>query len=486
MRHEEHEEHEEQHEGESAAADVTRSLLVLPTACGGTAYVLGVEHLSPSAAALVRQLVRGRRPQTVLLELDERRAAALGLPPLLAGSAAAAVEGAEVAAVKVAADGVVATISDAVGGGGGGGGGGDGDSGDLGIGDGPVEVRVAYPARGGFPGLPAVLFATLASSATGALSELYAGQRYGGELVAGALAAREVGARLVLADRDLALTLQRAAPELPLASGLALLPCALGGVHTAPRYSPPPRLLGALLLRAAARDWQGVGDALEHIALDSDAANEAFAASRAGRTLRAFNLQMAELVRRGRATRAGRRALGASLQRVLAAVESDPLLTRDVPAAIAAERDELLARAIRAAPGRCVVAVVGRGHLDGIARFWRGRAAGGGGGGGGGGRGGGGGGSGGADAVADAVADAAAVEALMQPPPFATARFVGAPLAAAAAAALAGRHLLRRSPAAFVFAAAVSCATAGSALVTAQRISEACERIRGALLAPDP
>ena len=167
-------------------ADVTRSLLMLPTACGGTAYVLGVEHLSPSAAALVRQLVRGRRPQTVVLELDEQRARALGVPLLAAAPAAAAV--------------------------------GTGSAAGAGAGS---DLDVAYPARGGFPGVPALLFASIASAAMGAVSELYAGQRYGGELVAGAAAAREVGARLVLADRDLALTLQRAAPELPLAARLA-------------------------------------------------------------------------------------------------------------------------------------------------------------------------------------------------------------------------------------------------------------------------
>ena len=413
-------------------ADVTRSLLVLPTACGGTAYVLGVEHLSPSAAALVRQLVRGRRPQTVVLELDEQRARALGVPLLAAAPAAAAV--------------------------------GTGSAAGAGAGS---DLDVAYPARGGFPGVPALLFASIASAAMGAVSELYAGQRYGGELVAGAAAAREVGARLVLADRDLALTLQRAAPELPLALSLALLPCALGGVHTAPRYSPPPRLMGALLLRAAARDWRGVGDALEEVALDSDA-------SRAGRTLRTFNLQMAELVRSGRVSHAGRRALGASLQRVLAAVESDPQLTRDVPAAIAAERDVLLAHAIRGAPGRCVVAIVGKGHLDGIARHWNGAidadigdSAG----------------RGGSRSNRDDAA--AAVNALLQPPPFSTARFVGAPLAAIFATAALGRSLLRRSPAAFAVAATLGCSAAGGAALIAVRVGESCERIRGALLAPD-
>ena len=439
-----------------ADADVTRSLLVLPTASGGTAYVLGVEHLSPSAAALVRQLVRGRRPETVVLELDEARARDMGLLQLArADTETSAGAGADAPPQPLPLPPLLPSLP-------------HGEE---------AEVSVAYPQRGGFPGVPALLFTALASATMGALSELYAGQRYGGELVAGAVAAREVGARLVLADRDLALTLQRAAPELPLAACAALLPCALGGVHTAPHYQPPPRLLGALLLHAAARDWRGVGDALEEVARDSDESNPAFAASRAGRTLRAFNLQMAVRVRSGRISRAGKRALGASLQRVLAAVESSPELTRDVPAAIAAERDELLARAIRGAPGRCVVAVVGKGHLDGITRFWAsGSSEGGGGGGEGGGRGGGSGGGG---------DGAAAAAPLLRPPPFATARLVGAPIAAAAAAALLGRRLLRASPAAFAAAAALGGAAAGGVAVTALRVGEVCERIRGALLAPD-
>ena len=207
--------------------------------------------------------------------------------------------------------------------------------------------------------------------------------------------------------------------------------------------------------RAACRQWVELGDSLSDIARDSDAQNAAFAFSVPGRTLAAYNARIIDVVARGSATARERRALGVHLQKALAAIESAPELTGEMPAAITSERDILLAHAVRRAPGDVVVAVVGRGHLEGIARHM--------------------------DAAAqDEEAAAAAADALLRPPPFATSRAVATPLALLAAVGLAGRSL-RHSPIAFRAFVCSNCAVLAAGALFAQRTLELRDRVHTAL-----
>jgi hypothetical protein len=166
----------------------------------------------------------------------------------------------------------------------------------------------------------------------------------------------------------------------------------------------------------------------------------------------------------------GKKELGFILQRVLSALEASLELSSLVPAAISTERDLLLMNAIRWSDSTSVVAVVGAGHLDGIARYWTkqeeneerlGLVG----------------------VEAKNVAEASIVH-LLKPPPFNATQDVGVPLGSALAVAFAARAIAKRSRVAFV---AVASATAvGGAIcgVVLQRVGEVRDRVRTALLYP--
>jgi pheromone shutdown protein TraB len=403
--------------------DLSRSVLSRRTSSGGTATIVGVEHLSPHAADLVTQHIRGGRPQTVVVEVDRARLPSLGLSHLLLPSPPRPTPGAPPPH--------------------------------------PIVLE-PFPQQGGFPGVGPLLHVAALSTILSGISDLYGGKQYGGELVAAVRSATEVGAAVVLGDRDIFLTLQRAGAEpsspFSLSAFPSLVPTALGGVQTAPQYAVPPLLLLRVAWRAALKDWAGLADALADVCEDSAASNPSFASSQAGRTVALWNTLVLGVVRDGAISAAGKTALGGALVRILAALDESPELVANMPRAISRERDVLLAHAIKTAPGERVVAVVGKGHLKGIARAWD---------------------------EADDVAHV--VSPLLAPPPNAALHAYGGPVGSAAA--LAGTAALlwrRRARGALALLTGTTLVTTGAGLLLVQRATEVRERLRRALLEAGP
>ena len=381
---------------------------------GVLATIVGCEHLSPTSAELVRATILSIKPDAVVLELDAARAAALSVP--LPGGAASP------------------------------------------YGD-------ALPAGVGLPGLSALLYFSMAGAVLSSLTRLYSGASYGGEFLSAAAAARDVGARVVLGDRDARLTLQRASGDIVLADCAALLPTALGGVHLAPGHRPSARLLAGVCWHAARRDWKALADTLGEAVRDSDARNAAFAASPCGRALADFNLRIIAVVRDGRVSPEARSELGHGMQRALAALEESPDVLKETPAAIIDERDRLLCHSIRFCAAReSVVAVVGRGHLEGIERYWRAAEE-----------------EEESGLEYDRAKARARLQPLLEPPAHFLATQACPPLAATAASLVGGRALFRRSRGAFALVAACSVSGLAAVATISRRIGEVCERIDSAL-----
>ena len=416
----------------------TRAILVKRLQNGGSAHIIGVEHLSPTSAKLARQLILGKRPEAVILELDARRAQAydIALPQETIPS--------------------INSVTT------------------------PRSLIVWYPNIAAFPGIMPMLFAYLAGSITSSLSELYVNndddnigqgkQKYGAEVIASFEAALEVNANIVLGDRDINLTLQRASSEIDLLTLYSILPTALGGLHCAPMFTPSIAHVSCLIFAAVRRDWTGLADVLESISKESDEKNMAFSESSTGRALRSFNTSIISVLRRGEISVSGKKELGFILQRVLSALEASTELSALVPAAISTERDILLMNAIRWSKSPSVVAVVGSGHLDGIARYWAKQEE---------------------EEVRlglignDAKSSAErSIAHLLKPPPFNALNDVGAPFGSALAVAFAARAIAKRSRVAFF--AVAGTAVAGGALcgIVLQRVGEVRDRIRTALLYP--
>lgn len=318
------------------------------------------------------------------------------------------------------------------------------------------NVLVSYPQEGGFTGVKPLIFMWAASSVVGAISEIYGeGFAYGAEAMAAYQAASRFGARIVLADRDILLTMQRTTADISAADLMDILPSALGGVHLAPSYSAPFLLQAKLAWAALRKDWDGMGECLQDLVDDSDANHALYASSQAGRTFRTWNGLMIGLIKSGQINAAGKSALGSSLQRALNLLDEMPELLAELPKAITEERDVLLAHAIRNTPGATVVAVVGRGHLEGIARHWDGLAS----------------------APPEAVAH------LLQPPyPYFGARLVGTYAVGGFAAIAVGRTLWRYSKPAFGCYVGAGCALLGTGALLAQRVKDVQHRVKYALM----
>jgi hypothetical protein len=199
-----------------------------------------------------------------------------------------------------------------------------------------------------------------------------------------------------------------------------------------------------------------VADALSEIVMDGDDAAPQLASSVPGRAVDTWNGIMIEVVRSGSLRPADRTLLRAAFRRTMQTIDEVPEWYRELPEALRGERDELLAHAIKTAPGERVVAVVGKGHLEGIHRAW--------------------------DAVA---ADQASVAHLLSPPPYHAALSVGTPLAASAAVGFAGRALWRHWRAGFWGLAASSGLALGAGVVLTTRMAQVNARVRGAILDRD-
>jgi len=368
--------------------DIQKTVLVLQTHEGGTAHIIGIEHLSPYSTTMVLQLIRGRKPDTVIIELDKKRAFALELMDIQ-GNPNIHRFPTNKANTDTVNNTITPTISTPL----------TADTTDVSantITSPPVtmydtssssssstvapsssspssstkKLISVYPQSGGFPGILPFIHAWAASAIMSSISDLYANVTYGGELVAGVEAGLEVNATIFLGDRDILLTLQRMGPELSYRELLDLIPSSLGGIHTSPNYTVPLSYIIQTLYYSFRKDWNNLSNTLEKIVLDSNAASPTFTSSLPGRTLSTWNSLMIDLIRTGSITINGKEALGTALHSVLSALEEAPELLEDVPKAISEERDILLANAIKNAPGETIVAVVGRGHLAGIAKQW--------------------------------------------------------------------------------------------------------------------
>jgi len=396
----------------------TRAILVKRMQNGGSAHIIGVEHLSPSSATLARQLILAKRPESVILELDETRAKAFGVS--------------------------LSTSS--------------------------RPLTTFYKESGGFPGITPMLFIFLAGSITSSLAELYDGHEYGGEALAAASAANEVGASIVLGDRDISLTLQRVASDIDINSLQALLPTALGGVHCSPKFIPNLFQISELVSCAIRRDWIGLANILEIISKESDDFNLAFSESPSGRALHLFNTSMISVIREGQISTARKVELGSNLQRVLFAMEASHEFSSLVPAAISTERDRLLMHAIRWSQSSSVVAVVGAGHLDGIARYWAEQE----------------------DSekklgLVGSNAQKAAkdtISSYLQSPPFATLKNIGAPLGSLAITLMAARAVAKRSRGAFFVLTSATVMCGSLCGIVLQRVGEVRDRVRMAIAYP--
>jgi hypothetical protein len=356
---------------------------------GDELVVVGTSHLSPASGAFAASEVvgGGATPAAagVLLELDGERARAL----LGAGA---------FAALRLV----------------------DGEA---------PPPRFAQPPSGFLLSLLLTSAVSLSSAAARLRPE-----EYGCDQRAGASAAAAVGAAVRLGDRPFAVTAARAGAQAGAAALAARAPAALSGLETPFAWAPPRADAAAWAASLLLRDWPRAAAALRRMHADA-------AASPAGARLRAaaprlaaltaeHNALLADAVEGGQVAPAARARFGAALREAADALLAAPdaaLDADDLPPALTAERDLILAHALwalarrgaGAAPQR-YVAVVGAGHMRGVRRAVEGFDSG-------------------------SLTFAADVAPLMQPPGGAQLVREAAPVAAAAAG-IALLHASRRVP----------------------------------------
>lgn len=290
------------------------SVIKKTTASGGSAWIVGTSHLSDSSPALVRGVIRNTRPNTVVLELCNKRYTSL-FPSAEMPS-------------------------------------------------------IAYPQSTSFPGLFSILFAYLMSSSNRALSEIFEKSKYGDDIRMGKAGADEAGANIIAGDRCVFLTLARAGPELKWKDFRNSLPIVLGGIQLPPHYDVPAVLLWRLCMAVFRLNWDLVALRLEEILDDAEQQNVAFSHSPVGRSIDMFNRAIIQILRTGQVTIPQKEYLGDAFKKILLLISTDQQFLESVPKAFTIERDLLLANTIKQAPGETVVAVVGEGHLPGINKHW--------------------------------------------------------------------------------------------------------------------
>jgi pheromone shutdown protein TraB len=195
----------------------------------------------------------------------------------------------------------------------------------------------------------------------------------GGDAVAAAAAARAVGARLILGDRDVGLTVRRLVAESGWRDIAFALPAALAGMELGPAQARPARLALAALAHgvmsafwASLGAWEAAADALARIATAAESTSWG-SATPAGAAAGAWNTLAIEALRSGRVE--SRERLAEARARVSSALLRDRLSRAAIPRALGVERDAMLACALQreTPPGALAVAVVGRAHIDGMA-----------------------------------------------------------------------------------------------------------------------
>jgi pheromone shutdown protein TraB len=313
-------------------AVMSSSIRTFTTYNGGTAVVIGVSHLSQRSVDLATSTIYRLQPEYVLLELDAERAAALGI---ITDPFDARPQHTDAAFCRE----VYST---------------------------DISPRV-------YPGILPFLWAAAASAATLIYSSLLKKSQYGGEQIAAARAASRVGAKLLLADRSISVTLARLGPEIQCYDIWYMLPSILSGMALKPHHKPSSWSIAKMLWFASMSKFKRLADTIEEIELEANAADAEFGSSHIGRCFTALNALLTKAIRDGSLSRVEQEEL---CRRFEAAVSSLELREGEwMPAAISTERDTLLSHAILTAPGKTVVAVVGQGHLEAIARYAGGKSS---------------------------------------------------------------------------------------------------------------
>jgi pheromone shutdown protein TraB len=347
---------------------------------GSACYVLGTAHISASSAAEAGDLIRALRPHAVVVELDAERYAALQRTQRARRGQASA--------------------------------GGDVSSGVGGVSDALAVVSRADSA----PKLASLLARGDAVPFAGALGYALAGALLGaipgGEFASAIDAAEDVGATLILGDRDFRVTLARLRARLGAAAGEAraegrgaarkeeALPGSpLPLMRAAGCVSPEAALEAAKRLlrdatgaapRVAVEDLRAVracaAAVVEH-ARERELRAAAADARAAGGTPPGVALERQRTHDGQAGDSSSRDASAAKEAEEDAALDATSSIARGLPPPAAAavqrtlvaERDLILARAMQlplqhdsGTGGRVVVGVVGAGHVRGICREWRG------------------------------------------------------------------------------------------------------------------
>jgi pheromone shutdown protein TraB len=443
---------------------------------GGACYVLGTAHISASSATEAGDLIRTLRPDAVVVELDAERFAALQRAQRARGNSGGGVDGDASASASASSASSASSVASR------------GDS---------AAKLASLLARGdGVPFAGAMGYA-LAGALLGAVP--------GGEFDAAVDAANDVGATLILGDRDFRITLARLKARLAAAAADARAESRhAGGKGSGARDVDDALSRGPLpLMRAAGCvSPEAALAAAKRLLRDATAAEASVRASGVSvadlREVRACASAVVEHARERElraaaadAAAAGGTPPGVALERAREGVADDVAALRDsgessiarglppsaaaaVQRTLVAERDLILARAMQlplsggaggGGGGRVVVGVVGAGHVPGICREWRGARS--------------------PEAYARAQ-DALTARPSELPPPGA-----GATLAKAALAAGGGALALARPRGALKLAAfvgcvgALGCAGGAAAVRAAARALDALQRADVALRQED-
>ena len=315
-------------------AEFGDELTILHKPDGGTVYILGTCHVSDASASNSAALVRRVRPSTVVIELCGQRAGMLIEPPAASG------ERDEIMDEKPEAK---------------------------------TLAGVAGKVGGVFKD-----WTSLINMQYAALESGLSAPRAGGEFRAAAHEARELGAKLVLADRDVDVTtlrLKRLVPFYELLVALFIEDSSWSEAQAIKRHDAAEKLQRTSdeLSNVLSLPHDAERDARLHalstsLSKQADAAVESaipsFADAVLGGLLRRFWCK--EII--GEAEKQRLRAALDSFHRV------DPLSGLSLPPTMRRilidERDLILCDALKRQPGHAIVGVVGKGHAAGIAKLW--------------------------------------------------------------------------------------------------------------------
>ena len=294
---------------------------------GGRVYLLGTAHTSQESAAHAVCLMRAVRPSAVVVELCKgRRHMLASAPPPPSPSGAAGSSGLSTGDLAGSLSGVLA--------------------------DWTTAITLQYDTY-----------------------ERVLGDAAGGEFHAAASEAARLGARVVLGDRDVALTLLRLKRLTPAAELLQTLVGWEDGESF--RRRAYARMEEAQRLDAAATALSAcaaAGAPHAELARLSAEVRRCAGAQQGAAASDYCDAVLAEMLWRfwcfERIGPAERARLRAALARVHRAELDEAALTPSMRRVLLDERDVVLAHALKSCPGAAVVGVVGKGHVPGIRRLW--------------------------------------------------------------------------------------------------------------------